>query len=1008
MMRVVAASLVSPVLVGRRAESAALSDALERVLRGQRVTMLVGGEAGVGKSRLVNELVERARTSDARVLAGGCIELEGGGIPLAPVIDMFRALATEVPEAELDELLGSARGELGRLVPELDDGRSPVVGERDASRLLELIVAVIGRLAAERPLMLVFEDVQWADEATLDLLALLVAGSVSRPLLLVLTVRSDELHRAHPFRRMAARWEQQRAIERLELDRLGAVDVAAQIEAIQGARPDAELVDLVFERSEGIPLFVEELLGAVRDGGLDHGYLPPSLRDVVLARADLLSESAQHVLRVVSAAARWVPDWLLTIVAQLPDAELHAGLREAVQQQLLVVDGSGPGYALRHALARTAIHEDLLPHERAGLHRAYAEAIERRVADDDKDMDTVTMLAHHWLAAHDVPRALPASVRAGRVAAAASAPAAARRHFELALELWSQVPDAESRAGIDHVALLEYAAVAVHQAGDPDRALALVDRALREAGEDAQAERRAQLLVRHAEYLQDLGREEEGMADLDRAVALLPLEPPTAVAAHVLSAQARALMRVAEYARAGDVARRALSIGEGVGALSDRLDAQGMLATSMVYGDDVDQGIELERRTGEEALQAGLVWIGMKSLISLSDMYLMFGRFDDVIATVQRGVALAEQAGLGRTAGSFLRGNRAEALLRSGRLDEALVDSASGMEAGIFAGNLSLLRSEVHLVSGRIAEAERDLREAHGHLRASSAAQFVYPLVGLEADLARARGDLDGAHGILERTLSRDDLGGDSRYKWPVLSFTARIEADRALVARDEGRGVPDDALALSAAVRDDVLLLEPRSPADHGHRALVMAEHARLHREREVEAWSEAVERCRAMHEPLPLAYALLRQAEALNAAGDVAAGAAAAEALTLTQAAGARPLQAEIEALIRRARLEATASVNGDAAGEAPGKGRAAGRPDGPGALERLGLTAREGEVLRLVADGRSNSQIAEALFISRKTASVHVSNILSKLGVSTRVEAAALAHRRGIAGAPDNGGE
>ena len=764
--------------------------------------------------------------------------------------------------------------------------------------------------------MLVFEDVQWADEATLDLLALLVAGSVNRPMLLVLTVRSDELHRAHPFRRMAARWEQQRAVERLELDRLGAIDVAAQMEAIQGKRPDRELVDLVFERSEGIPLFVEELLGAVRDGGIDHGYLPPSLRDVVLARADLLSESAQHVLRVVSAAARWVPDWLLTIVAQLPEPDLHAGLREAVQQQLLVVDGSGPGYALRHALARTAIHEDLLPHERAGLHRAYAEAIERRVAEDDQDVDTVTMLAHHWLAAHDVPRALPASVRAGRVAAAASAPAAARRHLELALELWSQVPDAEERAGIDHVELLERAAVAVHQAGDPDRALALVDRALGEAGEDAAVERRAWLLVRRAEYLQDLGREDAGLADLDQAVGLMPLDPPTAIAAHVLSSQARALMRVGDYSRAGEVARRALAIGEGVGATEDTLEAQGMLATAMLYAGEFDRGVELERRTGEEALRAGLVWIGMKSLINLSDMYLMLGRFDEVIATVDRGVALAEQAGLGRTAGSFLRGNRAEALLRCGRLDEALVDSASGLEAGIFAGNLSLLRSEIHLVSGRVAAAERDLREARGHLRMSSAAQFVYPLVGLEADLARSRGDLDGAHETLERALSRDDLGGDPRYKWPVLSFTARTEADRALAARDEGRPVPDDAIALSAAVRDEVLSMDPRSPADHGHRALVAAEHARLRREGEVDAWREAVERSRAMNEPVPLAYALFRQAEALSSAGDPeAAGAAASEALTLAQTVGAAPLEADVDALIRGARLRAAAAGNGTA---------------------------------------------------------------------------------------------
>jgi len=998
----VVASLVSPVIVGRRTESAALSDALARVLAGERVTIVVGGEAGVGKSRLVGELVEAAQACDTRVLAGGCVELEGGGIPLAPVIDMFRTLASEVSEDELDELLGTARSELGRLVPELDDGRTrALTGERDPSRLLELIVAVVGRLASERRLVLVFEDVQWADQATLDLLALLVGGSVTRPLLLVLTVRSDELHRAHPFRRMAARWEQQRALERLELDRLSAVDVAAQMEAILGERADRELVDLVYERSEGIPLFVEELLGAVREGGIDQDYLPPSLRDVVLARADLLSESAQHVLRVVSAAARWVPDWLLMTVAELPPAELRAGLREAVDQQLLVVDRSGPGYALRHALARTAIHEDLLPHERAGLHRAYAEAIEQHIEDrEEEDLDTASMLAHHWLAAHDIPRALPASVRAGRAAAAASVPVAAGRHFELALELWSQVPDAEQAAGIDRIALLEAAASAVHRAGAPERGLALVTQALGEAGDDGDVERRAVLLVRRGELLGDLGREEEGLAELQRATDLLPPDPPTAALARALAASARAFARLAEFPQAGEVSRRALAVADAAGATEDRLEAQGTLAQSMVYAGELEPALELERRTGQEALAAGRNWLAMRSLVGLSDMHLMLGRFEEAIAICDTGLPLADHLGLGRTAGAFLRGNKGEALMRLGRLDEALKTAAPALEApGIFSGTIMLLRAEIHLVSGRLEEADHDLREARGHLRTSSAAQFVYPLVGLEAELARSRGDLDAAHQVLARVLERDDLRDEQRYLWPVLSLMARIEADRALAARDEGRTLPDDALTRAEAVRAEAESMAVRGPAEHGHRALVLAEHARLHRDGEAPAWAEAVSHCRGMNEPLPLAYALYRHAEALSAAGDAhAARAAAGEALESARAAGATPLAAEVQALVRRARLQPTEPTNGAAPAESVAE-----VPDEPDALEQLGLTAREGEVLRLVADGRSNSQIAEALFISRKTASVHVSNILAKLGVSSRVEAAALAHRRGIADAP-----
>jgi ATP/maltotriose-dependent transcriptional regulator MalT len=505
--------------------------------------------------------------------------------------------------------------------------------------------------------------------------------------------------------------------------------------------------------------------------------------------------------------------------------------------------------------------------------------------------------------------------------------------------------------------------------------------------------------VRRAELLGDLSREEEGLAELEHAVGLLPPQPPTPVHAYALSSQARALARVADFERAGEVAAQALAAAEAVGATEDRLGAQGILATSMLYAGDFERAIELERRTGDDALAAGLIWVGMRSLVNLSDMHLMLGRYDDAISAVDQGMTLAEQAGLGRTAGSFLRGNKAEALLRAGRLDEAMEHSAPGLEApGIFAGNLRLLRSEIHLVSGRLPEADHDLREARGHLRTSSAAQFVYPLAGLEADLARSRGDLEAAHETLERTLGRGDLGEDPRYKWPVLSLTARVEADRALAARDAGHPVPDDAIARTAAVRDEALAIARRSPADRGHQSLVLAEHARLHRTAEAEAWREAVDQTRAMNEQLPLAYALYRHAEALSGAGDIKVAAApAGEALALAHAAGAAPLEADVEALIRRARLRTAEPSNGAALPAA-----AAADPE-PDAVERLGLTAREGEVLRLVADGRSNGQIAETLFISRKTASVHVSNILSKLGVSTRVEAAALAHRRGIAGAP-----
>jgi tetratricopeptide (TPR) repeat protein len=825
----VAASLVSPVLVGRKPESSLLSEALQRVLGGDPVTVLVGGEAGVGKSRLVNELVAEARAAGAQALIGSCVELDGGGIPFAPLVDMFRALVTEFAPDELDGLLGSARTEIGRLVPELEDGRDTTPsGERDPARLLELIRGVIGRLTTARPVVLVFEDVQWADRATLDLIALLAGGVSGRRLLLLFTVRSDELHRSHPFRRMAGRWEQQRVVQRLELERLRPFDVTAQIEAILGQPPDRELAEFVFERSEGIPLFVEELLGAVRDGGIDHDYLPPSLRDVLLARAERLSANGQHVLRVASAAARWVPERLLGSVAGLEGAELYAALREAVDDQLLVVDPAGRGYGFRHALARAAIHDDLLPGERTSLHKLYAEALDASTELAGPELDATAMLAHHWLAAHDLPRALPASVRAGRAAAAAAAASAAQRHFELALELWSQVPDAGQRAGLDHPQLLEFTADAAYRAGAVDRALALIDQALTEVGHGGALERRAMYLARRATYLRDLGRDDEGIAVLEQAVQLLPPELPSQTGAHVLAALARAILRIDQLERAGEYAQRALNAARAVGALEEQLDAQITLGHPMVDAGNVEASLALVRDAGETARGAGLMGIATRAFVNLSDLLLALSRYEDAATTADDGVEVAELAGLMRTVGAFLRGNKVEALLRSGHWEQAMASADPGSDAeGVFAGTPLLLRAELHALAGRYSAARDDLGEARRQLRHTSAAQFVLPLAAVEGELARADGEFEAAAAILERALA--DGGAGPRYQWPLRSLGMRVEAEQSLRARD-GRSAP----AADAEARGTVLLeaaeaTPVQTAADRGHRALVRAEFARI-----------------------------------------------------------------------------------------------------------------------------------------------------------------------------------
>jgi DNA-binding CsgD family transcriptional regulator/tetratricopeptide (TPR) repeat protein len=1006
------ASVVSPVFVGRQDEIAALTALLDRVQDGEPAFALIGGEAGVGKTRLIGELTAQAGRGGFTVLPGHCIELGAEGLPLAPLVDALRALTRAVPGDELAQVVGPAAPGLARLLPELSPdpaARLPADGIQSA-QLLELVLGLLGRLSAARPVMLVLEDLHWADHSTLELVAFLVRSLRAARVLLVATYRSDELHRRHPLRPLLTGWERVRTVDRIELLRFQRDEVATQLAAILAAEPRPGLVDLVFDRSGGNAYLVEELAGVIRRGG-DPADLPPSLVDVLLSGVDSLSVAAQRLLRTAAVAGRRVPDRLLAEVAGLDEADRFAALREALEGHLLVVDQTGRGYEFRHALTRDAVYEDMLPGERVRLHAAYGETLAREPGLAGEDTGVAAALAHHWYAALDLPRALPASVSAGQ-AMTSYAPAEAQRHLERALEIWPRVADAEQRTGLDQVDVIRLAADAAYQAGAVGRSVSLLGQALAELPAEGDSVRRALVIERRARALRDSGRETEAIAELERALALLPAGEVTRAHAVVLASLAGALLRTsARDAAAGEVAERAVAAARATGATEVEADASISLGLAHLRTADVDT--DAIRSGLALALACNVPITALRGYVNLSDLLELEGRHAEAAEVAREGLLLADRVGMVRALGAYLIGNLAEPLLRLGRwaeVDGLLAQALSSVPEGVFAATVLQLRAERAAMSGRYADAESDLRTARGALAGTTDMQFVLPLGYVTAAAALGRGDLAAARAAVAECLPDESVVWVARYIWPLLWLGIRIEADEAVRARDRHETIPGQSAARHRVLAARAAGLPAATPTTRGYRALFEAEQGRFLGQDDPRLWSAAVSEWEAAEEPYPLAYTWLRRAESESAAGDRhAATRSVRQADAVAGRIGADPITAEAAALARRARLDLESGPHGPAADDhagtspppAPGGPAAGGHAAGEPAdeLARFGLTDREREVLLLLADGRSNPEIAQALFISPKTASVHVSNILAKLGVGGRVEAAAVVHRLGV---------
>jgi DNA-binding CsgD family transcriptional regulator/tetratricopeptide (TPR) repeat protein len=980
--------------VGRADELARLERALQAAADGMPAAVVVGGEAGVGKSRLVQEFAARGEQRGARVLAGGCIQLSGGGLPYGPIVEALRGLTRDLEPAALQELLDPAHGEFARLLPS-PHGQSVwepewPAGEFGQARLFELLLRFLDRLSAPAPVVLLLEDLHWADHSTLDLLRFLV-GMVGRErLLLIATYRSDELHSGHPLRAALAELDRSRRVQHLELPRFDRQELAELLCGILGGPPSPETLQRVFSRSQGNAFLAEELIAA--GGDQASGHLPLRLQGLLLARVAGLAEDARQVLRVAATVGRRAEHDLLAAASQLPEPRLLDGIREAVDRQLLITEQEA--YGFRHVLLQEAVYGELLPGERRRLHAAVAHAL---TEDPHAGVlpQTVAELAHHWYAARRYPQALTASIAAARAAADVYGFTEAHHHYERALTLWGQVPDAHQHAGLALSELRREAAEAARWAGLPDRAVALLQEALADLGGHIQPARAGLLHARLAECRSEAGDSKAALAAYEEASRLVANQPASAHKARVLAGHGTELMRQGHYSASRALCEQAVEVARAAGAVAEEGRALNTLGCDLAALGDPEAGIVALRQALALSETAG----------SFDDLHRVYhnlsvvlqqdaGRPQEGLQVTRRGLERMHELGLGLALPSnSLRANLAWGLWELGRWQEAqeLVSEALTRELPAAAAlHMQLLAGYLHLAQGRF-----HLAREQGQTTARMVEQFNDPLlyVFLQrylAELATWQGDYPAARSAVAKALQHLADTEDHIVAVRLCCTGLRAAADAAQRAHDQ-RAHPAEVADIHAAGQQ-LLAHARRSLARIGanlsdaraHAAACEAEFTRLELRSDPQQWAALAANWDALRRPYEAAYARWRQAEALltNKAPKPAAS-VLRQAHQAASELGARPLRHEIERLARRARI--------DLQTPSPKPGEAEASP-----AARLGLTPREQEVLRHLVEGRTNRQIARALFISEKTASVHVSNIMGKLGAASRAEAAAIAHR------------
>jgi predicted ATPase/DNA-binding CsgD family transcriptional regulator len=984
------ARLTSSHFVGRTGELAELELALAEAAARRPVLVLIGGESGVGKSRLVSEFEARIAAERTLILRGEGIDHGEGDLPYAPLLAALRPLVRRRHPA-LEALSAGSRSQLAALLPTLGDGPGEPATRDPAGqlRLFEALLELLDILSDAAPVALVLEDMHWADESTRALTQFVAHSLREERVMLLLTYRSDELHRRHPLRPLVAELERLERARRIELDPFDRLELTEALTDILGNVPDEQLVERLFSRSEGNPLYTEELLAAGLDG---RGATPKSLQDAFILRIERLSADAQRALRAIAIGNR-LEQATIAAMTGLDDDRLQAALREAVAEQMLVA-GDDDELGFRHALLREAVYDDLLPGERGQLHLVLAGVLEEGDPPGERDFDRAATIARHYGAAGDQPSALRATVRAARAANCAYAHAEAAAMAERALELWPRVADAPEVVGLDHVGLLTLAADAHDLGHDRIRGEHLLQEALRELDPDGDPRRFSGLLRRLARVQQSLNQGSQALASAQRALALLPADDQGHERVALLAWLARIRCLRGRYRDAvidGEEALAAAVAAADAHAEAQILNTLGM--ARMTLG-EVDTGVRSLRRAIEISRELDDMEALADAYANLADVLSLVGRSASALVVAREGLAAIPARQV--RSHNWLILTVSELAFETG--DWELARTHLGEPPSRLVGLHFMFRNvreaELALGAGDEDLAASCLAAIEPFVAASSEPQWHGAFGALRGELCRRRGDLAGARAAVDKALGRMELCTDDVMRIArVTAVGLGVEADRALRARDlheraEGR----DALTrarihmqrLQAAAQEG-------GPVEAAWCAVGKAQLARARSRNDAALWHRAAHAWDELVRPYPAAVMRWREVEALVEAGDrEGAGAVARATLETARRLGARWLADEVRSLSHRGRLQISADG-------APGADETA---PAPGDADPFGLTARERQVLVLVAKGATNRQIGAELFMAEKTASVHVSRILGKLGVHTRTQAAAVAHRQQLA--------